>query len=130
MFTQRTMGRGREICKLTPALDTHTQIGYVVLVVGGFGLFILEAYPLIPNNYMAGYHKYSVSTQLFCWLCSRLPLSLTLGCCRYIGLACMVSCLSIFVICSTTSAGKITPGALAANRWPDTRTHTHKADVT
>lgn len=125
MFTQRTMGRGREICKLTPALDTHTQIGYVVLVVGGFGLFILEAYPLIPNNYMAGYHKYSASTQLFAGSAHACPSHShrnTLGCCRYIGLACMVSCLSIFVICSTTSAGKITPGALAANRWPDTHT--------
>lgn len=33
------------------------QIGYIILVVGGFGLFIMKAYPLIPNQYMAGYHK-------------------------------------------------------------------------
>jgi hypothetical protein len=30
---------------------------YLVLVVGGFVIFVKDAYPLIPNPYMAGYHK-------------------------------------------------------------------------
>ena len=31
---------------------------YIVLVFGGYGLFVMDAYPRIPNMYMASYHKY------------------------------------------------------------------------
>jgi hypothetical protein len=31
---------------------------YIVLVFGGYGLFVYDAYPLIPNMFMASYHRY------------------------------------------------------------------------
>ena len=34
------------------------QTVYALLVFGGYGLVLWEAYPQIPNYYMAGYHKY------------------------------------------------------------------------
>ena len=38
-------------------MTSWSQIGYMILDVGGFGLFIMEGYPLVPNDYMAAYHK-------------------------------------------------------------------------
>ena len=34
------------------------QLVYAALVFGGYGLVLWEAYPQIPNMYMAGYHRY------------------------------------------------------------------------
>jgi len=58
------------------------QILYLVLVVGGFGLFITKGYPLIPNPYFGGWH-------------------------RYTGLLCMSTCLLTFVLASGTPPGAI-----------------------
>lgn len=33
------------------------QIAYVILVAGAYGMFVIHGFPLIPNPYMAGYHK-------------------------------------------------------------------------
>ena len=34
------------------------QIVYAVLVFGGYGVVVYSAYPRIPNDYMAGYHRW------------------------------------------------------------------------
>ena len=54
----------------------------MILVVGGFGLFIMEGYPHLPNKYMAGYH-------------------------RIIGYFIMSGCLVNFAVCSLVSPGVV-----------------------
>lgn len=64
------------------------QILYLVLVIGGFGLFITKGYPHLPNPYMAGWH-------------------------RYTGLMLMSACLLSFVLASGTPPGSINKKSLA-----------------
>ncbi len=55
---------------------------YIVLVVGGYGLFVMDAYPRIPNAYMDSYHKcvnaraasriFAVTSALYCCCCLLL----------------------------------------------------------
>ncbi len=46
------------LADVCPVLPFPLQIMYIVLVFGGYGLFVMDAYPRIPNMYMASYHKY------------------------------------------------------------------------
>ena len=35
------------------------QLAYGALVIGGYAVIVWQAYPMIPNLYMAGYHRYT-----------------------------------------------------------------------
>lgn len=74
------LGKVREYFCWRP--NPIVQILYLVLVVGGFGLFIVEGYPFLPNQYMAGYH-------------------------RITGTICMGICLLTFVLASGTGPGTV-----------------------
>jgi hypothetical protein len=60
------------------------QIAYVVLVFGGYGLFVLHGYPHLPNRYMAAYHK-------------------------WVGAALFAACVVTFALACFTDAGTVTP---------------------
>jgi hypothetical protein len=65
------------------------QILYVALVFGGYGVFIVYGYPLMPNLFMAGYHK---------WL----------------GLLVFGVCVVTFCLASFTDAGTVTADNVTA----------------
>jgi hypothetical protein len=96
---------------------------YIVLVFGGYGLFVVDAYPRIPNLYMASYHKCVLQglaahaeALMVSWSSAiRLPPTHTLPahpprCHRWNGVALMAACLFTFVKASTVSPGVITKG--------------------
>ena len=49
---------------------------YIVLVVGGYTLFVMDAYPRIPNMYMDAYHKYVTMDRGDCVLAMTNPSTL------------------------------------------------------
>lgn len=69
------------------------QIGYFILILGGFGVFLWKAYPRIPNDYIAAWHK---------------P----------IGIGVMLACLSSFIAAAAVHPGHITKDTVARYaRW-------------
>jgi palmitoyltransferase len=64
------------------------QLVYVALVVGCYGLFVVHGYPLIPNRFLAAYHK-------------------------YIGVGVFVVCVVTFCLASFSDAGVVTKSNLA-----------------
>ena len=44
-------------CPCCVCVRATMQLMYLALACGGFGLFVKDAYPHIPNPYMDSYHK-------------------------------------------------------------------------
>jgi hypothetical protein len=79
------------------------QVFYLLLIVGGFGAFLVAGLPLLPNAFLSELHMYDVPRGFLGlhWL--------TQPWCS--GLSCGVVLLAMhsFIVASTTSPGIVTP---------------------
>lgn len=55
-WAARLVGRGIHWFFFKP--HPIIQLAYVALVVGCYGVFVIHGYPLLPNLYMDGYHRW------------------------------------------------------------------------